>query len=154
MLRYRAALPGLHKVPNMASNTKGRKPTPTTAPAVAPTATVAVPTTAAVPATTVQVPAVYCGVAYDDLTASQKRFATAKAPAALPRGLAPVALVLGKPYRVNSNKNAQWWALCLQALTTGGGSATPAAMVAAGACPKFVGYAVKSQWLVPAPASA
>ncbi len=35
----------------------------------------------------------------------------------------------------------------MQAIAAGNGSATAAAMVAAGACPKFVGYAVASGWL-------
>lgn len=116
-------------------------------------ATVQAPTTATVPATTVAVPATYAGLPYAQLTKSQQAFATAKAPAAVAPKLAAQALTLGTvAYRVRSGNNAHWWDKCQQAMKDHGGKATAAEMVAAGACPKFVGYAVARKWLAPAKA--
>ena len=112
-------------------------------------ATTQAPTLAAVPATTQVVPATYAGLPFAQLTKSQQAFALAKAPPVLPAKLAQVAFALGPvAYRVRSGNNAAWWAQCMQAMQQG--PATAAAMVQAGACPKFVGYAVARKWLAPA----
>jgi hypothetical protein len=133
---------------------KARKPAaPATVQAPATPATVQAPTLAPVPATTVQVPAVYAGLPFENLTRSQQAFATAKRPVALAPALATgPALTInpGKPYRVASANNAHWWSAITGTLANAGGQAPATAMVAAGACPKFVGYAVQRGWLIPA----
>ena len=140
----------------MATQRKARKATPApvaapTAPVAAPVApaTVQAPTLAPVPATAVQVPATYAGLPFEALTRSQQAFATAKRPVALAPRVAPLALCLNpaKPYRVASANNAHWWAAVPAAVAKGNGLATAAEMVAQGACPKFVGYAVQRGWL-------
>jgi len=137
----------------MASRKK--TPAPVATVVEAPVATVEAPTTVEVPATTVAVPAVYNGVPFEALTPSQRASALAKRPVTLAPKLATgPALTInpGKPYRVASANNAHWWDAITRALETGGGAAQAADMVAAGACPKFVGYAVQRGWLMKAPA--
>ena len=113
-----------------------------------PLPTVGTPTLQSVPATTVQVPAQYMGLPFAQLTKSQQAFATAKRPVQVAPKLAAATLALGPvAYKVRSGNNAHWWACVQQALAQGNGSATAAQMVAAGACPKFVGYAVNRKWL-------
>jgi hypothetical protein len=137
----------------MAKSAKATKATPATVVA-SPLPTVETPTLAAVPATTVAVPAQYAGLPYGQLTKSQQAFATAKRPVQVAPKLAQAALQLGTvAYKVRSGNNAYWWAACQQALAAGNGNATAQAMVAAGACPKFVGYAVNRKWLAPATAA-
>jgi len=128
-----------------------------TAPAApaSPLPTVQTPTLQSVPATTVQVPAQYMGLPFDQLTKSQQAFATAKRPVQVAPKLAQAALQLGTvAYKVRSGNNAHWWAACQTAMQANNGQATAAQMVAAGACPKFVGYAVNRKWLAAAPATA
>jgi hypothetical protein len=132
-----------------------RKKTPATVATVveATVATVEAPTTVEVPATTVAVPAVYNGVPFEALTPSQRAFATAKRPVTLAPALAtgPVLTVNpGKPYRVASANNAHWWEAIQRALENGAGACPATEMVAHGACPKFVGYAVQRGWLIKA----
>ena len=151
----------------MATQRKARKATPapvaattapvaaTTAPVAAPVApaTVQAPTTVEVPATTIAVPAVYNGVPFEALTPSQRAFATAKRPVRLAPKLAsgPVLTVNpGKPYRVSTKNNAHWWEAIQRALEHDDGACPATDMVAAGACPKFVGYAVQRGWLIKA----
>jgi hypothetical protein len=124
------------------TNRKPASPLPTVA-APAPA-----PVLAAVPAAAAPVlpPATYAGLPFASLTKSQQAFATAKVTPTLPAKLAQVAFTLGPvQYRVRSGNNAAWWAQCMAAMQ--GGPATAAAMVAMGACPKFVGYAVARKWL-------
>ena len=143
---------------NMATNTKGAKGAKGAAP-VAPVAPVAVPATVAVqapvavPATVQAVPAQHSGIAWAQLTRSQQAIATAKGGVHIAPRLANQGLVLGTvQYKVRSGNNAYWWQQCLTAMQDGSGVATAQDMVAAGACPKFVGYAVARKWLASAPA--
>lgn len=139
--------------------TKPAKATKATNAATAPVATtpasplptVATATLQQVPSTTVAVPAQYMGLPFGQLTKSQQAFATAKRPAQVAPKLANALLQLGTvAYSVRSGNNAHWWAAVQATLAKGGGNATAAAMVAAGACPKFVGYAVNRKWLAAA----
>ena len=145
----------------MATNTKGAKgatkgakgaaPVAVQAPVAVP-ATVAVQAPVAVPATVQAVPAVHAGIAWEQLTKSQQAIATAKGGVHIAPRLAGQGLVLGPvPYKVRSGNNAFWWAQCMQAMQQGQGVATAQAMVQAGACPKFVGYAVARKWLASVP---
>jgi hypothetical protein len=124
------------------TNRKPASPLPTVAaPAPAPTVLAAVPAAAAP-----VLPTTYAGLPFASLTKSQQAFATARVAPTLPAKLASVAFTLGPvAYRVRSGNNAAWWAQCMLAMQ--GGPATAAAMVAMGACPKFVGYAVARKWL-------
>lgn len=131
-------------------------PLPTVAAPTAPTApaTVQAMQPATVPATTVAVPATYSTLPFAQLTKSQQAFATAKGGVHLAPALAAApGLVLGAvAYRVRSGNNAAWWTIVQAQLAAGSGRATAASMVAAGACPKFVGYAVARKWLAAAKA--
>ena len=130
----------------MANTKPANKPTQAAAPAPTQAAAPA-PTQAAAPA----VPATYAGLPTTALTKSQLAFATAKHPVALAPKLAPATLRLGTvAYKVRSANNLHWWQAVQAALAAGNGSASAQAMVAAGACPKFVGYAVARKWLAPA----
>ena len=132
----------------MATKTKAAKAEPVAAVA----APVAVQATVAVPATVQAVPAMHAGIAWAQLTRSQQAIATAKGGVHVAPKLASQGLVLGPvPYRVRSGNNAFWWAQCMQAMQQGQGVATAASMVQAGACPKFVGYAVARKWLAAVP---
>jgi hypothetical protein len=106
------------------------------------------------PATVVAVPAGHAGVAWGNLTKSQQAIANAKGGVHLAPQLAKApALVLGQTqYKVRSGNNAFWWACCVAAMQGNNGHATAQQMVAAGACPKFVGYAVTRGWLASLPA--
>ena len=140
---------------NMATNTKGAKGAAKGAKGAAPVAvpaTVAVQAPVAVPATVQAVPAVHAGIAWAALTRSQQAIATAKGGVHIAPRLASQGLVLGTVlYKVRSGNNAYWWAQCLAAMQAGSGVATAQAMVQAGACPKFVGYAVARKWLASVP---
>ena len=140
----------------MAANTKGAKGAAKGAKGAAPVAvpaTVAVQAPVAVPATVQAVPAVHAGIAWAQLTRSQQAIATAKGGVHIAPKLASQGLVLGTVlYRVRAGNNAYWWQQCLQAMQAGSGVATAASMVQAGACPKFVGYAVARKWLASVPA--
>jgi outer membrane biosynthesis protein TonB len=129
-----------------AKQPQAAKPAPTQATAPAPKqAAVPAPTQAAVPAPTqaavpaVPMPAVFYGVAVADLTKSQRAIASAKRPAAAPSGM-PGALRAGKPYRVGTGINAQWWAAAQAAMAAGNGAASAAAIVAAGCPPSMLAY--------------
>jgi hypothetical protein len=141
---------------------KATKATKATKAATAPVATtpasplptVATATIQQVPATTVAVPAQYMGLPFAQLTKSQQAFATAKRPVQVAPKLAAANLQLGTvAYKVRSGNNAHWWAAVQAALAANSGKATADQMVAAGACPKFVGYAVNRKWLAPVPAT-
>jgi len=109
---------------------------------------VAVQVPVQVPATVQTVPAQHSGIAWDQLTRSQKAIATAKGGVHVAPKLSNQELVLGSVlYKVRSGNNAFWWQQCLTAMQNGEGKATAQDMVAAGACPKFVGYAVARKWL-------
>ena len=139
----------------MAANTKGAKGAAKGAKGaalVAVPATVAVQAPVAVPATVQAVPAVHAGIAWAALTRSQQAIATAKGGVHIAPRLASQGLVLGTvAYKVRSGNNAYWWTQCLQAMQAGAGIATAQQMVQAGACPKFVGYAVARKWLASVP---
>jgi hypothetical protein len=122
--------------------------------ALAPAPVVQAMVQAPVPAVAVLAPAGHAGVAWANLTKSQQAIAQAKGGVHIAPALAKApALVLGQvAYRVRSGNNAFWWQCCMQAMQAQGGHATAQHMVAAGACPKFVGYAVARGWLAPLPA--
>jgi hypothetical protein len=141
-----------HVLAYLRCNTMATKPKATPTQAATPqAATTQVATTQAVPAATQAVPATYAGLPFAQLTKSQQSFATAKAAPTL-GALAPVVLTLvgAKAYRVRSGNNAHWWQAITGTLASGPAQAQ--AMVAAGACPKFVAYAVARGWLVKAAA--
>ena len=133
----------------------------TSAPATSAKATSAPATTqvqapVTVPATVQAVPVTYAGLPWASLTKSQQATALAKGGVHLSPALqAAPGLTLGPvAYKVRSGNNAAWWAICQQALAAGNGQASAASMVQAGACPKFVGYAVARKWLASAKATA
>jgi hypothetical protein len=94
-------------------------------------------------------PAGYAGVPWASLSKSQQAIALAKRgqPLAAPLQACTLQVNPAKPYRVVAGNNAHWWACVQTALHAGGGTAPAAAMVAAGACAKFVGYCVARGWL-------
>ena len=109
---------------------------------------------APVPAVAVLVPATYAGVPSAQLTKTQLGFATAKHAPSMPKVAGALTVVGAKAYRVRSGNNAAWWQAMQQAGCASAAGASPAALAAAvqagTLCPKFLGYAVKNRWVVPA----
>jgi hypothetical protein len=149
-----AARPTAAQAPGFVQGVGFTNAAPAAPAAPSPLPTVATPALVAVPATTVAVPAQYMGLPFASLTKSQQSFATAKRPVQVAPKLAAATLQLGTvAYKVRSGNNAHWWQAVGTALAANSGKATAAQMVAAGACPKFVGYAVNRKWLASVPAT-